>query len=661
MSPKRIIPFAKITIPFVLGIIVQKHTSYSSSPLNYWCLISFALFLTSYLIINESILKRIGLSFLAYTFLFCSGSFILQDHASSHKDELPKESNYLFGEIISHKKNTDSSSTFVFQVQSYKHKGIWSNALHNEKVLVRLRKSTPNYHLPAFNKVLLKGNLATIRPPTHPDAVNFKEIYASQNIFNFFYTNQQSCLHPETSSKANFLVSYKQEFTAYILNYFEIKTASFIIALIANEKEHISSDLKTKISKNGISHLLAISGLHIGIIYSLLFLISKNFRRKSYPHTIFTSIAICSLLIAYGTFCNFSPSISRSVITFCILETSLIFKRNNNPINSLFVSAFIILVLYPNDLFQIGFQLSYAGVLSILLLYPQINSWLPTKYKILKLCWSAFSVSFAAQIGVLPILLYYFNTFSINGIFLSILLTPLIGLTVYLSLAQLLFFKIPVLHHLPQLFLKPLTKLFSIALDTSQNTLFTIQYSKGNLLQLVLYYSVIFALFDFFKRFNTRSIYIILYSLIGYFSSTFVINLYNNRQTDYHLFRDNHLKIRSQTGQIVNDMDLNNFCREQKNILPNTTINGNKIYSINQHLFLWQKSHSIARKLNIEVMLVSKKIPLTIISQAAPSTLILDSNLDNKYTKTTKTFCRENNIHFHSLKHDGIYHFGLLH
>ena len=178
----------------------------------------------------------------------------------------------------------------------------------------------------------------------------------------------------------------------------------------------------------GVIHILAVSGLHVGIILMLLQLIlSPLFRFKH--GNVFKTVLIVLFLWCFAIIAGLSPSVIRAVTMFSFLAVALNLKRKTSTLNTLFLSALVILLVEPQFLFSVGFQLSYLAVFSIILLQPKLSKLIPRpKYYISRILWGVFTVTIAAQIGVLPLSLFYFHQFP--GLFFvtNLIIIPFLGI-----------------------------------------------------------------------------------------------------------------------------------------------------------------------------------------------------------------------------------------
>ncbi len=195
-------------------------------------------------------------------------------------------------------------------------------------------------------------------------------------------------------------------------------------ALFLGDKNLLTYEQKASFSDAGAMHLLAVSGLHVGIIYMLLLGLVSLFGVKK--HNPWATFLIIVMLWFYAAVTGFSPSVLRASLMFTILELGRLSNRHTGIFNLLGASMFIILLIEPLSVFNIGFWLSHAAVASIVSFYPKINGWFHFRFPPFKWCWSIVAVSLAAQIGTLPLSIYAFHEFPLYFILTNILLIPIV-------------------------------------------------------------------------------------------------------------------------------------------------------------------------------------------------------------------------------------------
>lgn len=213
---------------------------------------------------------------------------------------------------------------------------------------------------------------------------------------------------------------------------FKDDVLAIIAAVSLGYKEEISDELRTAYSSSGASHILAVSGLHVGIMCSFLFSIFQLFVNAKKRRWIIEVIVIV-VMWCYSIIIGLPLSITRSMIMFTVLSVCRCFGRENSSINSLASAALIILIGQPSGVYDISFQLSFLAVLFILLLGSKITGLIKTKNNVVEYVWSIIAISIAAQIGTTPVIMYNFSNFSTYFLITNIIVIPIFFVIVSLS------------------------------------------------------------------------------------------------------------------------------------------------------------------------------------------------------------------------------------
>lgn len=185
---------------------------------------------------------------------------------------------------------------------------------------------------------------------------------------------------------------------------------SIITAILLGDDETMAPELKSSYASAGVSHILCVSGMHVGIIYMILNFLLQPL--ELYRTTKKFKIIILLLSIwLYANITGLSPSVTRAATMFTFVSFGTLLRRNTDIFHSLYASLFVLLVINPLLLFEIGFQLSYLAVFGIVIFQPVIASWLKVKTKIGNYFNELASVSLAAQISTFPISIHCFGQF----------------------------------------------------------------------------------------------------------------------------------------------------------------------------------------------------------------------------------------------------------
>ena len=214
-------------------------------------------------------------------------------------------------------------------------------------------------------------------------------------------------------------------------------------ALTIGDKTELSESVRESYSIAGASHILALSGLHIGLLYAFLFFILRPVARKGRTGRCVRSVSLLVLLWAFAFFTGLSPSVVRSVTMFSILALADVFGRQPFSLNTLAMTAWLMLLCNPAGLFDVGFQLSFLAVASILLIQRPVYCLFTVRNRVGKSVWGLMSVSIAAQIGTAPLVMFYFSRFSVHFLLTNLLVIPLITIILYAAIFMLLLTPFP--------------------------------------------------------------------------------------------------------------------------------------------------------------------------------------------------------------------------
>ncbi len=219
---------------------------------------------------------------------------------------------------------------------------------------------------------------------------------------------------------------------------------AILSALTLGDKSQLSQEVKASYATTGASHILAVSGLHVGIVYLLIISILG----RMFPGNACKGIRIgltILVLWGYAFITGLSASVVRASVMLTLVAIGEMIGRRSITLNTVFAAAFCMLLYHPRYLTEVGFQLSFTAVLSILIFQERIYKIWIFKSTVMDKIWSLTSVSIAAQLGTLPIVLYHFHRFS-NCFWLSgLVVIPLATLLLYTCVALIISSPIPTL------------------------------------------------------------------------------------------------------------------------------------------------------------------------------------------------------------------------
>lgn len=214
-------------------------------------------------------------------------------------------------------------------------------------------------------------------------------------------------------------------------------------ALTVGDKEELGDDIVETYSVSGASHVLALSGLHIGFIYALLLFVCKPLWKRCRYLKPFLLLLIVAFLWGFAFLTGLSSSVVRSVIMFSLLAVASLQPEKPLAMNTLAATAFLMLLYNPVWLFDVGFQLSFVAVAAILVFQPRLYSLLKVENRWLRYVWGLVTVSVAAQIGTAPLVIFYFSRFSTHFLLTNLWVIPMVSLVLYSAVLLLLLTPFP--------------------------------------------------------------------------------------------------------------------------------------------------------------------------------------------------------------------------
>lgn len=273
----------------------------------------------------------------------------------------------------------------------------------------------------------------------NPNQFDAKFYFFHQKIFARCYADAIL----KTGKKDYFLLRYRYFVRQKIKNifqntHFNTDVKNLFYALILGDKSGISKTQMNDYARAGVVHVLAISGLHVGILLWFFQMIFSFLRLFKHGRTLqYISVAIS--LWGYAFLVGGSPSVVRAVTLFSIFLVGRFLGVQRQFLKQLAIAALFVLMIDPHQIFQLGFQMSYAAVFAIVSLQPSLAKLWQPKYKIINYFWQLATVSIAAQLGVLPLSLYYFHQIPLLFLLSNLTILPLITLWVVSGMGLLLF------------------------------------------------------------------------------------------------------------------------------------------------------------------------------------------------------------------------------
>ena len=343
----------------------------------------------------------------------------------------------LQGRVIEQTAKTDFDTTFKIKVISADHQKVNGEMLcfFPSKISSDIIKAIePN------NELVFIAKCEPIAPPKNPYQFDYKTYMERKGIYWRAYI--QSIGHINQNSKSKEIKSHIEYLRNYLANtidkHFNNESASVLKTLLLGKRNDLDEELYQNYVDAGAVHILAISGLHVGIITSILLFFLQKIPNTLLSYRLIRYLTLSIGLWAFALIAGSSPSVLRATLMFNLIGLSLLIRDKGGRFDSLMLSMLFLLLINPSYLYDVSFQLSYAAVFSILTFYPIALRWWFPENKYVRYLWSLVAVGFTAQIVVIPISLYYFHQFSILFFISNLVVVPLLQPILILGILCLL-------------------------------------------------------------------------------------------------------------------------------------------------------------------------------------------------------------------------------
>ena len=536
------VPFIRLLLPFTLGIVLSEFFVVDN-----WLIYTLISLSFISLLIFQSLSffrKSYAYSFIygIFIFLFClSSGYIRVNHSNARMTLSSVDSITAFkGSLKRSPDEKANSMACVVDLKAVYEKDKWEKA--DAQVLLYLAKDSLSRELEVGDKIMVSSKLERVSNNGNPNEFDYAKYLQHRYILYSTYVRGSSWKLIEKNQSFNFkhvAVAWRER----LLNIYKkagLKNEAYEIlaALTLGAREEVSEDVKSVWSAAGATHVLAVSGLHVGIIFGVMqFLLS--FLAGSMLGRFFRGLILLACLWSYALLTGLSPSVMRAASMFSILAIALMINRKGTIYNSLAISALLLLLINPFVLFDVGFQFSYLAVVSIVYFQPKFENMIKVNTFVLRWSWRLFTVSLAAQIGTFPLAIYYFHQFPSYFFLSNFVIIPVAGLLIYSSALLLIFSEIDFIT-------KWFTYLLQHFVELIHWLIYQIQALPGALveritftsLQVVLLYGLIIGLTVSFFWKKKKALFVSLIFLIA-FQLINISDLYQSQLSEMVVFNAN--------------------------------------------------------------------------------------------------------------------------
>lgn len=429
----------RIVLTFVVGIYLGKYSSQSGIIMCGLLLFSFAL-VAKYLRSLGSLWRENLFNVILYSSWIWLGSFywmLSTSNSGQSIDYINCQKGVLISKVISEVKERDYGKTCWVESISFlpDNQEQWLSV--DGKLLLRI-PSQDTTLLARHDTLVSRVSIDNVRS-RYPSYINY---LADQNIFHSAYS--YSFYVKGTDRSLVYYAERIQEFLANKLK--ELLPAEPALgiaqAMFLGKKDNLSAETREIFTAAGASHVLAISGLHVGVLYLLLnYLFS--FMHLWQGGNRFKNILVLLFLLAFMIITGATPSVNRAVLMFGLLLIFKIFYLRYEVLNVLALSALLQLLFDPFIAYQLSFKLSYLAVCGIVLLYPYFEKSVASEWKWLNHVYSWIGICLAATLFTLPIVLYYFGRFPTYFLLTNVLISVLSSILVMVGFLLVIFSSVP--------------------------------------------------------------------------------------------------------------------------------------------------------------------------------------------------------------------------
>jgi len=562
-------------------------------------------------------------------------------------------------------KSTSKNNRFICEVKSVDNLESYGKILLNIPKTKKIKTSIGS-HL-WINGLVLKN-----KNPSNPNLFDYGNYLENQEIYAQVFANQVQFGRQEKG-----LLVYFADFRETIISNLEQSNISkqeltVLNALILGQQQDISAEVLKDYQYAGAVHVLSVSGLHVGFIILFMGFLMKpvgNSRKGLLVKMSITLMALWSFAILTGL----SPSIIRAVTMFSFVAVGIHLRRTVNIYHTLLVSMLLILLFKPSFLFDVGFQLSYLALFFILWLQPTLSRIWQPENKIIKYFWDIITVSFAAQIGTMPLSIYYFHQFP--GLFFvtNLLILPLLGIIMAVGVLAILiaiFNPVPwCIAGITEWLIKLLNAIIHCVASAEMFVMKSIPFSKEMLMASYLFIIMLFLWIKKpdFKRLAFTFIGIIILQGIFLFQKEKTFH-----QEEFIVFscRKNTI-ITGRTGNAVNLYSTDSILQNaENNLLVQSYLVGNFCHIKNKRplqnlmylkslkILIIDSSCVYPKEIKPDLLIIVQSPKLNmerLLKEYRPKQVVADGSNFMSYIRLWEATCRKEKIPFHNTNEKGFY------
>lgn len=544
----------KLTCYLIMGILIAEYLTVPLLISIYTSLILVCLLAVLFLISRNNLYKTIWFGLITILAMTSLGILIYNTHNQSNfknhyswciSEEKLNETPIVF-KIRERLKSGNYNDKYIIDILKVNGKKV------NGKSLLNIKKDSAK-HLHKIDDVLLMNAIfRVVNKPSNPNQFDYGKYLEKQYVYHqlFIQNTAVLTLKSERSSIFGYADAIRTHINKKLENYnFKPEELAIINALILGQRQDMSKDIYDSYTDAGAIHILAVSGLHVGLILLLLTVGLKPIEQLK-NGKIIKVVLILILLWSFAIIAGLSASVTRAVTMFSIVAIAMHKKRPTNIFNTLAISIFVLLLVKPMFLFDVGFQLSYAAVLAIVSIQPLLYKLWQPPWKLMDYFWQILTVTVAAQFGVVPLSLYYFHQFPSLFFISNLAIIPFLGVILGLGILIII---LAVLNALPQFFADLYGYIISgmntVVTWVSQQEAFLFKNISINELQVFACYLLIVTLTFWYKKPNFKRLAFALISILC-LQSAWLFTKYQNSNNEFIIFHKSRKTLIAQKTKV---------------------------------------------------------------------------------------------------------------
>lgn len=681
------IPFLRLLLPFSGGIVVQEKIR-ADDDVILVLLILFSVLLFFWLVLKLADHYRWNIIYgiLLYGILCLAGMNLAETGNPTSGNE-----NARIGRIIFMPEEKDKTYKIVLGKIKERNSGSW-NAIDG-KVLVYIEKTSMISCLEPGDLLIFHSALQAIEGPVNPMEFDFRKYCKSFGISWKTYLGDGQW--KKLNKNANlFSLSGAQWIRMKLIRSMQkknLKNQSLINSLLLGYREGLSNTQRQYFAASGAMHVLAVSGLHVGIIYgALVFIINVFFRKK----TGYILILPLPVIWAYALITGMTPSVTRAAIMISLYVISRFLNRQTESLNIILCSAFFMILLEPSVIHQVSFQLSYAAVIGISVVFQGLYRNMKTGNRFFNQIISITCLSIAAQLFTFPLSMFYFHQFPNYFLITNLFAIPLSGMILVTGFIFLGFSFSTSLSSILAVILDKLAGLLNCLTEIISALPFSSTVNISiDVYEVLMIYVMIFCIVGFFHTRRIINLYLALICIVLIcgdmcrdkirqsankeiivlsVQGTTAINLISG-QLNLVLTDDTSMascsRIRFYTGNYWNFLGLdepefiplqhkNNCNLEDKGLILSGSVNSifEFVQFCNAKIGIIEDSYEFDRQtetpLSIDLLIINSKYPVHIADLTAiikPGVVIIDRNVPSWVAENIENECIQSGFEYHNI------------